>query len=325
MKKKKIITICSVVTAAVLLFCAAGVVAGAQGRDSLLVMFWNVENFYDWTDQGTCESDKEFSSYGGRHWTKRRFYAKCDAIAKSLMWVGDRYGRIPDVIGLTEVENSGVLKKLLSYTLLRKYDYEVIHFDSKDSRGIDVALIYRRSYMSPESMTLKTPENLSTRDILHVEMHVFDGRTVDFIVNHHPSKYGGEKQSHERRFAVMGYLNDVCDSLARCGRNNIVAMGDFNDTPNGGQFSIIGRNLINKGISLHERGEGTIRYKGRWELIDNFLTSPGISASDMEIVKIPFLMIYDRRYPGEKPFRTYSGPRYIGGVSDHCPIVMKIF
>ena len=288
-------------------------------------MFWNLENFYDWTDQGTGESDREFSSYGGKHWTIRKFYTKCDDIAKSLMWIGDRYGRVPDVIGLAEVENKGVLKKLLSYTILRKYDYDVIHFDSKDRRGIDVAMIYRKSSMTPESISLKTPEKQETRDILHVEMRVAEQMIVDFIVNHHPSKYGGEKQSQGRRFAVMKYLYDMCDSLKRLGRNNIVAMGDFNDTPDGSQFSLISRILTNKGLVLHESGEGTIRYKGKWELIDNFLTSPEMKTSDMETVKIPFLMTYDRRYPGYKPFRTYSGPRYIGGVSDHCPIVMKIF
>ena len=94
-------------------------VLSAQEQDSLLVMFWNVENFFDWTDQGTGESDKEYSSYGERHWTRKRFYRKCDMICKSVMWIADRYGRIPDVIGLAEVENRGVLTKLLSSTLLR--------------------------------------------------------------------------------------------------------------------------------------------------------------------------------------------------------------
>ena len=106
----------------VLLLCAAWMGVHAQERDSLLVMFWNVENFFDWTDQGTGDSDKEFSSYGDRHWTKSRFYEKCDAIAKSIFLIGDIYGRMPDVIGLAEVENRGVITKLLNYTLLRKYD-----------------------------------------------------------------------------------------------------------------------------------------------------------------------------------------------------------
>ena len=305
--------------------CAAGLLGRAQERDSLLVMFWNVENFFDWTDQGTGESDREFSSYGERRWTKNRFYAKCDAIAKTLMWTADMYGRMPDVIGLAEVENRGVLTKLLSSTLLRKFDYGVVHQDSKDRRGIDVAILYRKSSMILSSRTFVTPSDMSTRDILHVRMTLQDGREVDFIVNHHPSKYGGAEESAERRLEVMGTLKSLCDSLVRAGSKDIVAMGDFNDVPTSPQFRIMDSLLVNKGLPLNEKGEGTIRYEGKWDLIDNFLVSPFLQTSDMEILKIPFLMTYEKKYPGEKPFRTYSGPRYIGGVSDHCPIVLRIY
>jgi len=308
------------------LLCAAWMGVHAQERDSLMVMFWNVENFFDWTDQGTGDSDREFSSYGERHWTKARFYEKCDAVAKTVFWIGDRYGRMPDVIGLAEVENRGVLTKLLGHTLLRKYDYAIVHRDSDDRRGIDVALLYRKSSMSLSSKSFRSPvlngEKMPTRDILHSEMHLSDGTEVDFIVNHHPSKYGGEKESGARRYAAAEALRDICDSL---GRDNIVIMGDFNDTPDGGQFSLVSDIVYNKGLLLHQRHEGSIRYKGKWELIDFFMVSPDIHSSEMEVVRVPFLMRYDRKYPGEKPLRTYSGPRYLGGVSDHCPIVLWIY
>ena len=309
----------------VLLLCAAGGVVSAQEKDSLLVMFWNVENFFDWTDQGFCDSDKEFSSFGERHWTKSRFYSKCDAIAKSIMWIGDRNGRMPDVIALAEVENKGVLTKLLNYTLLRKYDYSIIHKESQDRRGIDVALLYRNSSMSLVSKSFKTPlyedKPMMTRDILHVEMKLISGETIDFIVNHHPSKYGGNKGSELRRISTMSMLKELYDSL---GRNRSVVMGDFNDIPSASQFNIIDKDFINQGILLHRMGEGSIRYKGKWELIDFFLTSPSLEVSPMQVVKIPFLMTYDKSYPGEKPLRTYSGPRYVGGVSDHCPIIIRV-
>ena len=310
----------------VLLLCAAWMGVHAQERDSLLVMFWNVENFFDWTDQGTGDSDKEFSSYGDRHWTKSRFYEKCDAIAKSIFLIGDIYGRMPDVIGLAEVENRGIITKLLNYTLLRKYDYAVVHRDSDDRRGIDVALLYRRSSMSLLSESFVTPvldgEKMSTRYILQAEMQLSDGSNINFIVNHHPSKYGGEEESEARRNAAMETLGNICDSL---GRDNIVAMGDFNDTPDGNQFALVGDILENKGLPLHQGHEGSIRYKGKWELIDFFMVSSDVRSSEMEVVRVPFLMTYDRKYPGEKPLRTYSGPRYLGGVSDHCPIVMNIY
>lgn len=295
-------------------------------QDSLLIMFWNVENFFDYTDGGEGESDKEFSSYGTKHWTKKRFYAKCDAVAKSIMWIGDRYGRMPDMIGLAEIENKGVLSKLLKYTALRKYDYEVIHFDSNDRRGIDVAFLYRRSVMNPGSISLVTPEidgtRFPTRDILHAEMNISNRYSIDFIVNHHSSKFGGEEESAGRRKAAMMALKMLCDSL---GKDNIVAMGDFNDNPEGPAFDIINGQLINLGVELHSRGEGTIRYEGKWDLIDMFLIGSELSGNaQMEVCRIPFLMVRENKHPGEKPFRTYSGPRYTGGVSDHCPIILKL-
>ncbi len=241
------------------------------------------------------------------------------------MWMGDRYDRMPDVIGLAEVENKEVLVKLLKYTILRKYDYKIIHYDSGDRRGIDVALLYRESVMSPVCITLKTPhyggKKLSTRDILHSRMRLPDGRNIDFIVNHHPSKFGGESVSEGRRKAAMTALKELCDSI---GNVNIVAMGDFNDSPEGAAFQLIDNFLVNEGMDLHRKGEGTIRYEGRWELIDMFLTGPGVDA-EMEICRMPFHIVRERKHPGEKPFRTYSGPKYIGGISDHFPIVLKIF
>lgn len=309
------------------LLCVVPIVARAQQSDSLLVMFWNLENFFDWKDQGTGESDKEFSSYGARSWIKSRFYSKCSTISKAIFFTADKYGRVPDVLGLCEVENRGVLSRLLSSTLLRKFDYSIVHFDSGDRRGIDVALLYRKSTLQLLSTSFKTPvfngEKMSTRDMLHAQMKcISSGDTLDFIVCHHPSKYGGEEHSRSRRIAAMKSLRELCDSL---GSYSKVVMGDFNDIPSAEQFNEVSEILINKSEILHNNGEGTIRYKGKWELIDMFLTSYDIGhLTQMQIIKIPFLMTYDKSFPGEKPLRTYSGPKYLGGVSDHCPIILRL-
>ena len=299
-------------------------------KDGTLVMFWNVENFFDWTDQGSGESDSEFSSDGVRRWTKKRFYAKCDAVAKTIMWIGDRYGRLPDVVGFAEVENRRVLRLMTESTLLRKCGYETVHYDSGDRRGIDVALIFRTDIFELAGTSLKTPEHegirLATRDILHVRLRRrADGKETDFIVNHHPSKYGGSKASEGRRTSVMASMMEMCDSLLKThGNRAVVAMGDFNDSPDGEQFRLLDGQLVNKALPLFEKGEGTIRYEGKWDLIDMFMTTPELR-SEMEIARVPFLMMREKKHPGEKPFRTYSGPRYIGGVSDHCPIILWIF
>jgi endonuclease/exonuclease/phosphatase family metal-dependent hydrolase len=301
------------------------------GQDSLLVMFWNVENFFDHIDQGTGESDRQFSSRGSRHWTKRKFQAKCDAITKSILWIGETYGRMPDIIGLAEVENRDVLWKLLNNTLLRKYDYRIVHHDSRDRRGIDVALLYRESVFRKVSHSLKVPEYegvfMATRDMLQVCLESRTGQNINAIVCHHPSKYGGSEESEGRRYAAMTALRQICDSLISADPGvPVVAMGDFNDSPDGDQFGMLDGVLTNKAASLFDEGRGTIRYQGKWELIDMFMVSEDLSErSKMEIVRIPFLMTYEKKFPGLKPLRTYSGPRYIGGVSDHCPVVLCIF
>lgn len=320
-----------VIACIVLLTICIDAIGQIKDRPEQLFMFWNVENFFDWTDQGTGESDAEFSSTGSRRWTRRKFYAKCDAIAKTFLWIGERYGRLPDVIGLAEVENRRVLNLLLESSLLRKCGYETVHYDSGDRRGIDVALLYRKEVFDLSESFITTPEHegekLATRDILTVRMRrMADGEQITFIVNHHPSKYGGSKASEERRESVMINLSELCDSLLKTPENRqIVAMGDFNDNPDGSQFSIVDGIMVNKGLELHQKGEGTIRYEGKWDLIDMFMVSPPLKESSvMEIVRVPFLMTREKKHPGEKPFRTYSGPRYIGGVSDHCPVVLLI-
>lgn len=306
-----------------------------EEKDSLLVMFWNLENFFDYIDRGMNDSDKEFSSFGSRHWTKRRFEAKCNAIAKSIYWMSDEYGCLPDVIGLAEIENTTVLSRLIKTTSLKKADYAYIHFDSRDRRGIDVAMLYRKSIFDPVLITRKAVvaeggDTLQTRDILHVEMLRKDSAAeefINFIVNHHPSKFGGKKESEIRRKVAMTALRDLCDSISSSTPGKgIIAMGDFNDTPDSTPFLIIDDSLVNKSEPLFKKGQGTIRYEGKWDMIDMFLVSPHLDErSEMEVVRIPFLMVRDTGHPGEKPFRTYSGPRYIGGVSDHCPVILKLY
>jgi endonuclease/exonuclease/phosphatase family metal-dependent hydrolase len=308
-----------------MLLSAVGLNVMAQESGQMLVMFWNLENFFDWTDQGTGESDAEFSSAGKRHWTRKRFYSKCDAIAKTIFHIGDLYGKLPDVMGFAEIENRGVLEKLCSSTLLRKCGYRIVHFDSSDRRGIDVALLYRTTCYNHLSTSLRAPETdgkkLQTRDMLHVSLKDLQTDEIyDYIVCHHPSKFGGEESSIPKRLAAMTALKEMCDSL---GNRNIIVMGDFNDVPSAAQFDMLDDILVNKSDSLHAAGRGTIRYEGKWDLIDMFLVSSNIEGhSVMDIPEVPFLMTRESRHAGEKPLRTYSGPRYLGGVSDHLPVVL---
>ncbi len=305
-------------------------------------------------------------------------------VGKALLWMGENCcagGETPEIVGVAEVENSFVLNRLVNSPVLRKLDYGYVHYDSPDRRGIDVALLYRRDKVRilssrPVHIFTDGGEVMPTRDILYVyaelvpdtEVSAVHGEarrnpdgTADggngghtrlhLLVNHHPSKFSGAKASMRGRELAMAALRDVCDSIARVSDAPIVAMGDFNDTPDGPQFSLLEGRLENLAVPLAEKGEGSIRYDGRWELIDHFLVGNitasggnpeasygglpeerpecgsgfrGESALKMSVVQIPFLMTEDRAHTGFKPLRSYSGPRCLGGVSDHCPILLRL-
>lgn len=309
--------------------CAALVLLSAPPADTLRVMFWNLENTFDYKNDSLSTSDEEFSARGARHWTKKRFQTKCNAIAKGILWAGSREGGLPDAVGFAEVENAFVLKRILQTAALRKLDYRITHFESPDPRGIDVALIYRPSRLqladAKPCHLYQKDTIMRTRDILLARFHTPEGADIAFLVNHHPSKYGGLEESEPRRRIAVKRLAYLADSLSTEGVENIVAMGDFNDTPDNPVYGLLEPFLENLASPLHLKGEGTIKYDGAWELIDMFFVSPPLrDVSTMKILQIPFLMTKDTGHAGTKPLRTYSGPRYLGGVSDHCPIWLNV-
>ena len=302
-------------------------------RDSLSVMCWNVENFFDWRNDSLTVSDAEFSSRGERHWTWRRFQAKANAFAKALFWVEAETGRLPDIVGLEEVENAFVLRQVLQKTALRKTDYKYVHYDSPDRRGIDVALLYRSSVLelveSKPCHLYEADTVMATRDILLcVFRRKVDGAPPPFavLVNHHPSKYGGASESDPKRRIAVDRLRFLADSLAAEGIDKIIVGGDFNDTPDNPVFLRLEPALKPLYSALFRRGEGTIKYDGTWALIDHFYASPALwdSGPSMRILRIPFLLTRDTAHSGDKPLRTYTGPRLTGGVADHLPILLEI-
>ncbi|MBQ9547539.1 MAG: hypothetical protein IJV01_00060 [Bacteroidales bacterium] len=325
---------------------ALAVAAGAQvtpqdaGQEELLLMFWNVENFFDWRDGGSGQSDRVFSSLGEKHWTRGRFYAKCNAVVKTVLLTADRFGRPPDLLGLAEVENRFVLRQLVQETLLRKWDYEIVHYDSPDRRGIDCALLYRRSrfrLLSSRACPLRDSLGaiLPTRDILLAVLEPIRGglaEPVAVLVNHHPSKVGSG--SEKRRALAMGRLSQLRDSLRTAGIGRIIAVGDFNDAVTAapgvaGPFLWSARGTEKAApepfpAARPARTAGTIKFQGRWEKIDGCPVLEGFRAVEY-IVDAPQLSVRDNGHAGTKPWRTYSGPRYLGGVSDHYPVFYQLF
>lgn len=260
-----------------------------EGRaDSLLVVSWNVENFLDYRTDTT-----------GRY-TRKRFYTKCNAIAKTILLIADKKGRLPDAVALMEVGDRYVLDRLIQDTPLRKLDYGIVHYESPDRRGIDCALLYRRSTLHLNHSERKPLLDSSravmrTRDILLAE---FDSLAI--LVNHHPSKVGAD--SGRRRAIAMKRMTDVMDSLTTPA---ILSVGDFNDDV------------------WHDGAPGTIKYNGAWEKIDGYFSRGAIEVKET-VFNDPCLTEPDRSFGGTKPRRAFIGPRWNGGVSDHYPIILEV-
>ncbi len=304
--------------------------------DEFYVLFWNLENLFDYMDEGKSDADKEFSPFGAKRWGRRKFYAKCNAIAKTLMWISEEYGKLPDIMGFAEVENAFVLKSLLKQPSLKRTNYAIVHYESQDLRGIDVALLYNKDVFEYQYSGIYPivieGDTLKTRDILLVTLRQKGGPRYNFIVNHHPSKYSGAQQTQYKREAAMRTLSKIAQNLLKYFKSekstneNIIAMGDFNDSPDQAPLGFIDGVLYSNTQKFRGQDVGTIRHQGKWELIDYFLTSKSLKERvEMFILNPPFLLEWDNAHSGFKPKRTYSGPRYRGGVSDHLPILLQVF
>lgn len=291
---------------------------------TLLIMFWNLENFF------YPQKDMDFSS-GEKVVTWKRFRAKRDLISKTIIAIKDKEGAYPSVIGVCEVENLKTLKNLVYDTPLSRLGYRILHKDSPDSRGIDVALLYRDDRMILLEYSFFEIKSFKTRDILYAKMLSVELKdTVHFLINHWPSKLGGEKKSLPRRMEAANLLRHIVDSVQKVNpQAKIIAMGDFNDSPSSPSLQSI-TSLENLSLRLKDSLKkarasitGTHRYKGRWEMLDQFLVSKTINGN-IQILSFDHLLQQDKKYLGYKTKRTFIGPRFNGGASDHLPILLKI-
>ena len=295
------------------------------GLVTFLVMFWNLENFFYPQKGETIQENPKTITW-------KRFRSKRDLISKTIIAVKDNEGEYPSIIGLCEVENLKTLKNLIYDTPLSRLNYGIIHKDSPDSRGIDVALLYRREEIKILDTAFLRIRSFKTRDILYAKLYsqvIHD--TVHIFVNHWPSKLGGEKKSAPRRQEAALLLNIHVDSIqASNPQAKIIAMGDFNDSPSSPSLQSV-NSLENLSLRLKDSLKrakapitGTHKYKGHWEMLDQFLSSKTIYAK-VQVLTFPHLLQTDKKYLGEKTKRTFIGPRFNAGASDHLPILLKIF
>ena len=309
--------------------------------DTLRVMFYNVENLFDCQDD-PLKDDAEYLPEGMKGWTPYRYRRKLVSVSKVLAAVGGM--RMPDLVGLCEVENDSVLHDLTRRSPLRSAGYQYEVTNSPDERGVDVALLYLPGSFRPLSVS-HIPiigGDRPTRDILHVSGLLPTADTLDVFVCHLPSRYGGARQSESFRVMAAKVLRQAVDSVSCLRRVPCtIVMGDFND-------GLTSRSVIAKvldvrpcvGTSLEENAlydlllgkqkKGSYAYQGRWELIDHLLVSAPLlqaglcvraDTSSASVFSLPFLLEKDDKFGGEKPFRTHLGGRYLGGYSDHLPIV----
>ena len=315
---------------------------------SLRVCFYNVENFFDYTDD-SLKNDDDFTPEGAYHWNARKYYRKADQIAKVLLAAGG--WDAPEIIGLAEVENGTVLQTLLHYTVLKNIPYRYIHFESPDPRGIDVALLYRSdrfrvSHAEPIPITFPSQPGTHTRDILYVKgMAVGAEDTLHLFVNHFTSRYGGYMATVWKRNHIASVLRGRMDSIrAQHPGTALVAMGDFNDTPlDSSMFFCLkagldpsqpdSGGLLNLMYPfLKMNGVGTHKFQRQWSILDQFVVPAYMLTEDAAyrvtapvcIFAPSFVLTEDEKYLGKKPFRTYLGRRYQGGFSDHLPILLDL-
>jgi hypothetical protein len=313
--------------------------ANKRADTVLRVMFYNVENLFD-PREDSITSDEEYQPTGMRGWTSNRLKQKQINISKVIMAVGG--WEPPDLIGFCEVENFSVLYGLTNFTALKNFGYKIIHFDSPDPRGIDVALLYRpEKFKVLKSIPIKVrfPFDTAsrTRDILFVRGLVCKGDTVNIFVNHWPSKFGGAMATIPRRNYVASVMRKLADSLLAVNRDSkILIMGDLNESP---YEEGVAKILLAKMDSVNLQpddlydmlagaglswNKGTIKFHETWDAIDHMIVScPLLSLTTphgMHIFDAPFLLQDDEAWFGKKPFRTYYGSKYLGGFSDHLPV-----
>jgi len=244
---------------------------------SIIVGFYNCENFYDTTDQLKV-IDEDFTPNSQKNYNSKAYAIKSNHLAKVIYGMGkmDNSNGIA-IMGLVEIENKWVLEKLITEPMLQKYHYKYLHFDSKDQRGVDVALIYNPSYFEPyqyKPYSLTDAEHFNdyaTRDILYVKGRL-DGEWVHILVNHWPSRRGGAFLSNSKRIWAASICKKIMDSVAIIDpQAKFIVMGDFNDNPN--NVSIKSLELLNPFYTLFKNGYGSIAFRDSWSLFDQILLS----------------------------------------------------
>ena len=322
----------------------------AQSYRAGLIAFYNLENLFDTIDtEGVL--DEEFTPEGLDRWTGEKYYHKLGNMALAISRIGedDGWKGGPAVMGVSEIENRQVLEDLVAHPLLRESGYQIVHYDSPDLRGVDVALLYRTRFFRVSASTSneliifnEKGEKVFTRDQLVVS-GIFDGEPMHFIVNHWPSRSGGEMTTRPRRNAAADLTRHLADSLLAADKDaKIFIMGDLNDDPSNESLrkhlraapdasKLKEGEFFNCMYPLFKKGIGSLYYRDGTNLFDQIIVTPSLTGKNYSSYKIfkaqvfnaPFLVQKDGQYKGY-PLRSYVGSVFQGGFSDHFPVYVLI-
>ncbi len=311
--------------------------------------FYNVENLFD-TEDDPLIRDEEFTPDGKRAWTVEKYQEKLANMAYVISQIGkEKNPNGLSFLGLAEVENKKVLEDLVVQSSIKDKNYKIVHIDSPDRRGIDVAMIYNPNHFTPiKADTIpyliynKDASRRRTRNILYVK-GLLDSDTLHVLVNHWPSRSGGESRSAPFRNQGGKICRSFVDSLSQVNpMSKILIMGDLNDDPNSASIKthlraksrvkdVFEGDVYNPMADFYRRGLGSNAYRDAWSLFDQVILSYGIMDRDQDgyfyysanVFNKRFLIQQSGRYKGY-PFRTFSGDTYQGGYSDHFPVYVHL-
>ena len=322
----------------------------AQATQRFGIAYYNLENLFDTIPNNPMGRDDEFTPNGKNQWGSKKYWNKINNLATAISKMADsKTGLPPAFIGVSEIENESVLKDLVKAEPIKRWMLQICHHDSPDRRGIDVGLLYnprvfRVLNVTNHRLTIPNYESFRTRDPMCVT-GILAGDTISVIVNHWPSRLGGQEQSSYLREAAAKLNKDIADSIWAIRPNQgVIIMGDLNDDPQDKSCSkVLGAKKDIKNVEPHgfynpwwkklDDGIGTLAYKGSWNLFDQIMVSGTLLKEHSGAAKLHFLSSKVLNFEflkdtnGQRqgyPLRTHSGGVWLNGYSDHFPVEIFI-
>lgn len=297
------------------------------------IAFYNLENLIDPRKSNEI-LDPDYSAHGKLQWSKEKYIQKIENLSKVISRIGKNHSQLPPLlIGVCEIGHESCLKDLIASDHLKPFDYDYVFHRSQDSRGMNVALLFQKSYFQvsdKSAFSLPDPENAKdrSRDILKVSGFLF-GNKIHLLINHWPSRTEGTKKTNPKRLLANAVIKTILEQISENETSqNTIIMGDFNDDPKCRSILDLVENNFENPISRLQRPKsGTVRFKGKWLIFDQILFSRSfvdeqwIHFESAHIFIEPYLIQKSGKYRGA-PKRTFNGSYYQNGYSDHFPVFL---